>query len=215
MKSKLSKILQLVFGLVILILGCTQSKNSPTNNNEIEILKPAILTKKEGVIVSKYDDGRYTEVRTLTYYDFYKDTIQAIKNDSLKLILVITEWNKYEALVADKEAAFTQIPNNTMVGGDVETNNRIKKDAVKYFEMAKALFEKEINTIQKVDFISNRNTDNVTIDFVTNKGLYTVQIEKNKLESNQSIWSNLFNETKKMSILIEKTFNSNEWREKQ
>jgi hypothetical protein len=58
------------------------------------------------------------------------------------------------------------------------------------------MFEQEFKSLKKAEGITNRDTNYVTFDFITNKEFYTVQVEKTKLESNQSIWSDLFKESK-------------------
>jgi hypothetical protein len=209
MKNKLLQTLLLVCGVSVFLLGCDQTKKPNTQNKN---LNDTVSTMSAENYKTKYTDGRITEVRELRYYNFYKDTIKANRDDKLKLIAVITEWNKYEALVADTASAFTQLPSNFMAGGDVETNERIKKSTVKYFDIASKMFEKEFITLKLSNSISNRDTNYVTIDFLTNKGFYTVQELKSKLEQNQSVWSNVFEESKKLSNEIEKTVNSNEWK---
>jgi hypothetical protein len=86
--------------------------------------------------------------------------------------------------------------NSTMVGGDEETNRRIKEPSKRYWVVASKMFEQEFNNLKKVDGISNRDTNYVTFDFITTNGFYTVQEEKSKLESGESIWSNVFKESK-------------------
>ncbi len=212
MKNNLLKILLLNFGLLVLLLSCNETKKSKIKSTLNKIEANSLKPESTNEYKTLYKDGRVNEIRTLRYYNFYKDTIKANKNDKQKLIIVITEWNKYEALVADKESAFTQLPSNNMTGGDVETNRRIKKSAVKYFDIASKVFEKELTKLKLVDTISNRDTNYVTIDFLTNKGFYTVQELKTKLEQKKSVWSNLFEASKKLSIEIEKTVNTNEWK---
>ncbi len=202
----------LIFGSLLLLISCNQTKKVKNKNSLNKTFEAAVSTKKDGNPVSKYADGRISEVRTLTYYNFYTDTILANKNEELKLILVITEWNKYEALVADSVSTFTQLPSNTMLGGDVETNRRMKKSAVRYFDIANKMFEKEVKKLPKMEVITNRDANYVTIDFITNKGFFTIQEQKSKLENNQSIWSNLFKESKLLSIEVEKTMNTNKWK---
>jgi hypothetical protein len=91
-----------------------------------------------------------------------------------------------------------------MVGGDVETNERIKEPSIRYWAVASKMFEQEFNTLKKAKGISNRGVDYVTFDFITTNGFYTVQLKKSELESGQSVWSNLFKESKFLNTEMER-----------
>jgi hypothetical protein len=222
MKNNLLKVSILTFGLLILSTSCNQSKKSNNTKNQNEIVSedfklksPEDTTKFE----TTYNDGRISGVRNLKYYNALVKT--SIPLDTiLGLTTIMTEWNKYDANVAGPEAGFIQVPyskerkeqlkqelkdsgidtntdlNSTMVGGDVETNRRIKKPSIRYWAVASKMFEQEFKNLKKAEGISNRDTTYVTFDFITTKGFYTVQEKKSELENGKSIWSNLFKESK-------------------
>ena len=166
---------------------------------------------------TKYNDGRMTAVRNLKYYNLLVESSIPMIDDALKLTTVITEWNEYDANVASPQGAFIQVPksfpepdrseliksgvdenslNSQMVGGDVETNRRIKEPSIRYWAVASKMFAQEFAKLKKAEGISNRDIDYVTFDFITSNGFYTVQVKKSELESGQLIWSNLFKESK-------------------
>jgi hypothetical protein len=217
MKNNVLKISLFAFGTLVCIFGCNQANNPNDKNSQTETTKdefklnsPKDTTKFETL----YNDGRISGVRNSKYYYYLvKDGIP-MKDAKQGLTTVITEWNKYDANVACPEAAFIQTEllmeseqkkeliaagadaNSTMVGGDEETNRRIKEPSKRYWAVASKMFEQEFSSLKKAEGISNRDTNYVTFDFITTKGFYTVQVEKTKLESDQSIWSNLFKESK-------------------
>ena len=142
---------------------------------------------------------------------------QPMKDEKFVMTTVTAEWNKYDGNVASPEGAFIEKPlfleeaekkqmlegglnptdmNSTMVGGDEETNRRIKEPSKRYWAVASKMFEQEFKNLKQAKSISNRDTNYVTFDFITNNGFYTVQELKSELESGQSIWSNLFKESK-------------------
>jgi hypothetical protein len=219
MKNNLSKVLLFINSISALFLSCNQSKQSETKSNLQEIKTDTL----ESAIVKDnntfYKDGRETEVRKLWYYNsLVKTSIPLEKNtntdNKLKLTTIIAEWNKCEAVVASEEAVFIQLPTNQMMGGDVETNRRNKESSIRYFDIAYKIFEKEFKTLKMANSISNRDTNFVSFDFFTDKGFYTVQESKAKLEAGESVWSKLFEVTKKMPTELEKTMNTNEWKGK-
>jgi hypothetical protein len=73
-----------------------------------------------------------------------------------------------------------------------------------YWAIASKMFEQEYNNIEKTNAISNRDTNHVTFDFITKNGFYTVQIKKNDLENNKSIWSKLFEKSKFLNTEMER-----------
>jgi hypothetical protein len=181
----------------------------------------AIVSTNSERLETKYTDGRITSVRNLPYYKALVKSSIPMKDSKLGLTTVMTEWNAYDANVAAPEAAFIEVPrsieerdklraelkaggvelstddgNSTMIGGDVETNERIKEPSKRYWAVASKVFEQEFNNLKKADGISDRSVNYVTFDFITTSGFYTVQVKKSELESGQSVWSNLFEESK-------------------
>jgi hypothetical protein len=214
MKIYILKTALFVFGSVIFLFGCNQSKKSTiekniTVENNFKLKTPDDTTKYE----TTYNDGRISGVRNLKYYNALVKTSKPL-DSKFGLTTIITEWNKYDANVACPEAGFIQRPlsltepqkiemieagvegNSTMVGGDEETNRRIKEPSKRYWAVASKMFEQEFKNLQKATTISNRDTTYVTFDFITTNGFYTVQEKKSELESGKSIWSKVFEESK-------------------
>jgi hypothetical protein len=215
MKKNVLKSSLVIFGSLVILVGCNQSKKSSseknkTTENNFKLKTPEDTTKFETI----YNDGRITGVRNSAYYNGLVKTSKPFENSKLGLTTIITEWNKYDANVACPEVGFIQRPlsltepqkiemieagvegNSTMVGGDVETNRRIKEPSKRYWAVASKMFEKEFKNLKKAKGISNRDTTYVTFDFITTNGFYTVQEKKSDLESGQSIWSKVFEESK-------------------
>jgi hypothetical protein len=218
-----SKILILIICVSTLIVSCKSKTEDDSKEIKADTLKYAIVKKfyekdYEGAIEKTfYEDGRETEVRVLSYYNSLIKNYQPISDDTnnnnkLKVTTIIAEWNKVEAVVAGREALFIQLPNNSMLGGDVETNRRNIESSRKYFDKAYSIFEKEYPKFKMASNISNRDTSSVTFDFFTDKGFYTIQESKSKLESGESVWSELFVETRKIRFELEKTMKTNEWK---
>jgi hypothetical protein len=213
------------FCLLILSIGCNPpNKLPPETTKELapEIVKsePAEnkfklnKTQDANKFETIYNDGRVSTVRNSKYYDLLVASSKPLKDAKSGLTTIVTEWNQYDANVATPEGSFIQKPllledpqkkemekagvdaNSTMVGGDEETNRRIKEPSKRYWEAASRVFEQEFDKLQKADGISNRDTNYVTFDFITIGGFYTVQEEKSKLESGESIWSNVFKESR-------------------
>ena len=220
MKKFLSKVSILSFSLFALLSSCNQSKKSniekvKTAENNFKLKTPEDTAKFE----TTYNDGRISGVRNLKYYNALVKTSKPL-DTKLGLTTIMTEWNKYDANVACPQAGFIQVPytkkrieqlrkelkdsgldpnqdlSSTMVGGDEETNRRIKEPSIRYWAVASKMFEKELKNLKKAKGISNRDTTYVTFDFITTNGFYTVQEKKSELESGKSIWSNLFRESK-------------------
>jgi hypothetical protein len=221
MKNKFLKTSLLISSLFVFMHSCNQSEESTTNSTNKEINENNFkLNKLEDTnkFETIYNDGRISAVRNSKYYNLLVKSGIPLTNAIAGLTTVIAEWNKYDANVATPEASFIQIPlllgspqkkemeeagveaNSTMVGGDVETNQRIKEPSKRYWAVASKLFAQQFNTLTKTKGISNRDTNYVTFDFITTNGFYTVQEEKSKLESNQSVWSSLFTETKFLNL---------------
>ena len=203
-----------------------QNKNETTVNN-FKLNKVDDTSKFETI----YNDGRMTAVRSLKYYNLLIKSSKPFGDKKLELSTVITEWNNYNANVATAQGAFIQVPavfpepdrseliksgadanslNSQMVGGDEESNRRIKEPAIKYWAVASKIFEQEFATLKKAEGISNRDTAYVTFDFITSNGFYTIQEKKSKLENNQSIWSNLFKESKFLNIEMARVQNESQ-----
>ncbi len=216
MKNNLLKVALIVFGILVM-MSCNQIKKSETKKikketveNNFKLKTPEDTTKFETV----YNDGRISGVRNLKYYNSLMKTSKPFGDSKLGLTTIMTEWNKYDANVACPQGGFIQRPlsltepqklemieagvegNSTMVGGDEETNRRFKEPSIRYWAVASKMFEQEFKNLQKAKSISNRDTTYVTFDFITTNGFYTVQEKKSKLESDKSIWSNLFKESK-------------------
>jgi hypothetical protein len=211
----------LIFSSLVFLFGCNQTEKSNTESIKKETIEDNFkLNKKEDTTKFEtiYNDGRISAVRNSKYYYLLVKSSIPLEDSKSGLTTVITEWNKYDANVATPEGSFIQKTllmedpqkkemeelgvdaNSTMVGGDEETNRRIKEPSKRYWAVASKMFEQEFNNLKKVDGISNRDADYVTFDFITTNGFYTVQEEKSKLEKNQSIWSNLFKESKFLNI---------------
>lgn len=219
MKNNLVNASIVVFGSLVFLFGCNQTKKTKiekieTAENNFKLNKEPDTIKFETI----YNDGRKTAVRNLKYYNYLVKSSQTIKDEKLGLTTVTSEWNKYDGNVASPQGAFIEKPlfleeaekkqileagqvdprdmNSTMVGGDEETNSRIKEPSIRYWAVASKMFEQEFNNLKKAATISNRDTTYVTFDFITNNGFYTVQELKSELENGKSIWSNLFKESK-------------------
>ncbi len=206
--SKLLKHITLIAGVALTIVSCNENPKSKKAVSE-ETVDYAKNDSINEANKTKYKDGRLSEVRTLRYFNFYKDTVNKISKDNIKLILVVVEWNKFEALVSDSIAAFGQNEMNTMNGGSVEENKLIEKDAKIFFKLGESIFKTKINVLDKPDLIPNRDSNYVSFDFVTNNGFYTVQERKLNLENNQSFLSQLFENAKKIRRQVENNANRN------
>lgn len=169
---------------------------------------------------TKYADGRLSDVRVKQYYESLIKTSIPFGENKFGLTTIITEWNEYDANVASAQCGFIQVQNDneyiaivrkelseggadpnidlnsSMIGGDEETNRRFKKPSIRYWAVASKMFEQEFKNLTKAQGISNRDIDYVTFDFIAKNGFYTVQVKKSVLESGQSVWSNLFKESK-------------------
>jgi hypothetical protein len=194
--------------------GCHQTGASDAKNKQSETGKAPIkfATQGKDTFDTIYADGRKTGVRSLNYYKILIDSEKQNKSETVKILYVMTEWNKYDAVVAGPQEAFIQLPSNTMVGGDVETNRRVKNYAIRYFAIATKMFEKEAQGLKPINDITDRGVDDVTFDFITNKGIYTIQERKSELEDNRSIWSGLFTASKQLNRDVITTQNTNKWR---
>ncbi len=214
-----------VTATTLLFYSCDQPKNTTINKKQIvnEKVKNNFKLNKESDTLkfeTLYNDGRITAVRNQKYYNYLLQDAKLTKDTALKIYTVVSEWNKYDANIQSASGGFIQVPrsaqevinlkeelkaggadtnqdlNSTMVGGDVESNNRFKEPSERYFAVAKKIFEQEFKNLTKAESISNRDTNYVTFDFITNKGLFTIQELKSVLETNQSVWSTLFTESK-------------------
>jgi hypothetical protein len=223
MKDNLLKASLLVFSSFIFLFGCNQTNKVNKENNQNETAKDtfAIVDTSSEKYETKYTDGRITAVRNLKYYNALIETSKPL-DTRLGLTTVMSEWNEYDGNVATPQGAFTEKPlflteaeksqmreagvdgKSTMVGGDEETNRRIKEPSIRYWAVASKMFEQEFNALKKAKGISNRDVDYVTFDFITTNGFYTVQEKKSKLESGQSVWSNLFKESKFLNTEMER-----------
>ena len=147
-----------------------------------------VLDPKTNMENTKYSDGRTSEVRTEYYYTESIKTLD--KNTDLKLFFFVMEYNDYEAVVSDKDGVFGQLPNNTMT--------QIKKNVAgqNFFIFVDTVFQKNLNLLTLMTKITDRSVDTVSFDFVTNKGVYTVQESKINLEKGNSIWSELYKKAK-------------------
>ncbi len=74
-------------------------------------------------------------------------------------------------------------------------------------EIAKQYFEKNMDRLTKIDTIPNRNLKDVSIDFVTNKGIFTIQENINTIEKAESTLFSIFEESKKLKLEIENAMN--------
>jgi hypothetical protein len=224
MKNNLSKTSLLVFTSLVCLFGCNQTNKSNNGNNQNETAKDTFAIADTGSerYETKYIDGRITAVRNLKYYNALVNTSKPLGDSKLGLTTVTSEWNEYDGNVATPQCSFTEKPlflteaeksqmreagvdgKSTMVGGDEETNERIKEPSIRYWAVASKMFEQEFSTLKKAKGISNRDVDYVTFDFITTNGFYTVQEKKSKLESGQSVWSNLFKESKFLNTEMER-----------
>jgi hypothetical protein len=217
MKKKIFHSSSMICGLAFLLFSCNQtekSKNKSMNKEIVENNFKLNTVENTSKFETIYNDGRLSTVRNSKYYYLLVKSSIPLKDAKSGLTTIITEWDKYDANVATPEASFIQKQllmedeqkkeliaagadaNSTMVGGDVETNQRIKEPSKRYWALASKMFEQEFNKLKKAEGISNRDTNYVTFDFITTNGFYTIQEEKNKLESGESIWSTVFKESK-------------------
>jgi hypothetical protein len=223
MMKRLLKCFTLLSLVNFFLLACNQTNKADNGSNQNEIAKDtfAIVGTSSDTYETKYTDGRITAVRNLKYYNALVSTSKPL-DTKLGLTTVTSEWNEYDGNVATPQCSFTEKPlflteveksqmreagvdgKSTMVGGDVETNERIKEPSIRYWAVASKMFEQEFNTLKKATGISNRDVDYVTFDFITTNGFYTVQEKKSKLESGQSVWSNLFKESKFLNTEMER-----------
>ena len=219
MKNNLLKISLVTFGFLAILSSCNQSKKAnikknETTENDFKLNKVQDTIKFQTI----YNDGRKTAIRNLKYYNNLVNNNKPFGDNKLGLTTVTTEWNKYDGNVASPQGSFIEKPlfleeaekkqileagqmdpndlNSTMVGGDEETNRRIKEPSIRYWAVASKMFEKEFKNLKKAKSITNRDTTYVTFDFITTNGFYTVQELKSELESGKSKWSNLFKESK-------------------
>ena len=176
--------------------------NSNVSNSALSAAdKAKIIQSGYTIPETKYDDGRVSEARSIDPYSPRTDP-EVNKNEPIKLLGTVVEWNKYEALVSSEETGFIQLETNTMRGGDVQTNKRVSKSLLPFFKQSKKIFQERMGTLLKVDKIPNRNVDSVSFDFITNKGTYTVQESKKTLESGDTDLSRMFKEAKKLNLEI-------------
>jgi hypothetical protein len=154
-----------------------------------------------------YNDGRKTEVRIFNYYDFYRDKSIVAGTKTPQPILFVVEWDLYDAIVLDKDAAFAQLETNTMVGGDVETNKKISPDASKIFKDASAIFLSQQTALKKIGAIPNRDVDMVSFDFVTDQGTFTIQQKRSEIENNNSDWGKLLKGARDLNAKLAKMNN--------
>ena len=162
MKNNLLKAALLVFGSLIFLFGCNQTKKSNTKSfkketveNNFKLNKVADTSKLETI----YNDGRITAVRNVKYYGYLVRDSKPFGDTKLGLTTVITEWNKYDANVATAQSSFIEKAlfleetekkqmiengfepsNSTMVGADEETNRRIKEPSIRYWAVANKMF---------------------------------------------------------------------------
>ena len=192
------------YSLVLAMLTATYSsceENKKTKNQNTVVIEKN--NNFDTIVPTKYKDGRLSEVRIFNYYHASKDTAIEKKGDVIKLKYVVLEWNKYEAVVADEEGAFAQLETNSMRGGDVGTNKKVQKSSSLFFKQTEKIFEEKINTLLEVNEIPNRNVDSVSFDFITNKGVYTMQESKKTLESGGTDLSKIFKDAKSLKLEIE------------
>jgi endonuclease V-like protein UPF0215 family len=201
------------------------AKDSVTTSAKGEPAKDTFAMASVENNKTKYADGRFTAVRNLEYYKSLVKTSIPMKDSKSGLTTIMTEWNAYDANVAAPEAAFIEVQrsveerdkvraemkaagvdlstddgNSTMIGGDVETNERIKQPSKRYWAVASKVFEQQFNNLKKTKGISVRTVDYVTFDFITTNGFYTVQVKKTELEAGKSVWSKVFEESKFLNI---------------
>ena len=201
---------KIISNYVFIIMTISLVISSCKENKEMKNQSTIVIEKNNNfdtIAPTKYNDGRLSEVRIFNYYYASRDTAVEKKGDSIKLKYVVLEWNKYEAIVADGEGAFVQLETNTMRGGDVGTNKRVQKSSSLFFKQTEKLFEEKINTLLKVNEIPNRNVDAVSFDFITNKGVYTIQESKKTLESGSTDLSKIFKDAKSLKLEVENAGN--------
>ena len=191
--------LLIIMSISFVICSCNENKKKEQQSKD----KIEKNNNFDTITNTKYNDGRLSEVRIFNYYHASKDTAIEKKGDRIKLKYVVLEWNKYEAIVADEEGAFAQLETQTMRGGDVGTNKKVQKSSSLFFKQSKKIFEEKINTLLEANEIPNRNVDSVSFDFVTNKGVYTMQESKKTLESGSSDLSKIFKDAKSLKLEIE------------
>jgi endonuclease V-like protein UPF0215 family len=167
-----------------------ESAMDDQKRNEARQLKKTqkVIDPKTNMENTKYSDGRTSEVRTESYYANSIKTLDA--NTDLKLFFFVMEYNDYEAVISDKEGVFGQLPNNTMT--------QIKKNVAgqNFFIFVDTVFQKNLNLLTLMTTVTDRSLDTVSFDFVTNKGVYTVQESKINLEKETSVWSELYKKAK-------------------
>jgi hypothetical protein len=214
MRNDFKKAALLVLVSSVFLSGCNQMGASDAKNSQSEATKAPIkfATQGKDTFETIYADGRKSGVRNLNYYNALIDSEKENKSENITVLYVMTEWDKYDAVVAAPQEAFIQLPNNSMIGGDVETNRRVKDYAIRYFAIATKTFEKEARNLKTINAITDRDTNYVTFDFITNKGIYTIQEKKSDLENDQSTWSGLFNASKQLNSDIMTMLNTNEWK---
>lgn len=228
MKRKFLLLVTLLILTLNLIIGCVE-KHKSSDNKKVCVIKNDSLPdnsferfKNRHNLTSnsfedyktKYKDGRTSEIRMLLTYESFDDTLKLYSKDKTKMGLVVIEWNKNEGIVATESASFANQNNNQMNGGDVETNRRIAPASSKFIKFSEQYFDNNFDKLTKIKEIPNRELDFVSFDFITNKGIFTVQESLKKLENNTSIWSLLFKEGKKLKLEVENTINTNEWKGK-
>jgi hypothetical protein len=150
-----------------------------------------------------YNDGRKTEVRVFNYYDFYRDKSIVAGAPDPKLLLMVVEWDRYNAVVSDDDGAFAQLKINAMIGGDVETNKKTSPFASQFFKIADAVFITQRSAINKISSIPNRDVEMVSFDFVTNQGTFTLQQKRSDLENVASDWGKLFKSAQVLHLKFE------------
>jgi hypothetical protein len=225
MKKKLLKKSLLIFGLLAILLSCNQSKKTKKNNLNDTIVQKSDSTldtsfekfkKRHNLTTNnfedyktKYKDGRKSEIRTLLTFEtlMLEDTFQSYPKDNTKIALVVIEWNKSEGIVATENSAFSNLNNNQMYGGDVETNRRITPSSAKFIKLCEQFFESNVDKFAEINEIPNRDLEFVSFDFITNKGIFTGQESLKNLENNKSIFSPIFKEGKKLKLETEKACN--------
>lgn len=189
----------------IFLSGCDKGSDAVVSENRAGA---AAVDAVENVRLdgTRYSDGRKTTVRDFQFFEFYRDKTAAPDPASIKLGLVVVEWGRYDALVADGESVFGQLPSNLMVGGDVETNQRVRPSASAFFANARAAFAARRNSLMRIErAVPNRNSDRVSFDFVTNQGTFTVQQDLAALENGTSPWSALFREAGALREKVERS----------
>jgi hypothetical protein len=214
MRNDFKKAALLVLVSSVFLSGCNQMGASDAKNSQSEATKAPIkfATQGKDTFETIYADGRKSGVRNLNYYNALIDSEKENKSENVTVLYVMTEWDKYDAVVAGPQEAFIQLPSNSMVGGDVETNRRVKNYAIRYFAIATKMFEKEVRNLKMINGITDRDTDYVTFDFITNKGIYTIQEKKSDLENNRSTWSALLAASKQLNSDVIMTQKTNKWK---